>query len=190
MIMAIYVKKLAGNFLKLFKNEKKAEWKDIEYFNEAWKVRIEEMSEYIEEKDKIIDLGCGEMWLKEYLNNTNQYFPVDYKDRGEGTLVCDFNEYEYPDVKANIAFVSGCLEYINDYHWFVKQISINQTKCILSYCTREEFPDIKDRERRTWVNHLAKDDVIKLFLDNNFNLVSFKQGFATVFVFEKNQLQN
>ncbi len=183
--MVIYVKKLIGKFLKLFKTTKKTEWKDIEYFNEAWKVRIENMSEYIEDDDDILDLGCGEMWLKEYLSEKNRYFPVDYKDRGEGTLICNFNKYEYPNVIANTAFVSGCLEYINDYSWFVDQIVFNQTKCVLSYCTAEEFPDIKDRERRTWVNNLTKNDVIELFLDRGFTLKSVNHNFATIFVFEK-----
>ena len=75
---------------------KKINWKDIEYFDDKWKLRIDKMSKYIERNDSVMDLGCGKMWLKKHLHETNLYIPVDYKNRGEGTIICEFNKNEFP----------------------------------------------------------------------------------------------
>ena len=69
MIMALFKKSLPGRiFNKLnlfFKKEKK--WQDIEYFDDKWKERIEQMARFIKNGSTVIDFGCGPMWLKEYL---------------------------------------------------------------------------------------------------------------------------
>ncbi|MBK9568932.1 MAG: hypothetical protein IPO53_02690 [Chitinophagaceae bacterium] len=66
MIMALFQKSLPGRiFNKLnlfFKKEKK--WQDIEYFDDKWKERIEQMARFIKNGSSVIDLGCGPMWLK------------------------------------------------------------------------------------------------------------------------------
>lgn len=177
---------MIGYIKKTFFLERK-HWKDIEYFDSKWKNRIKLMSEYIDEGSKILDLGCGKMWLKEFITEKESYIPVDYVFRGEETIVCDFNMYQYPVVIADTAFVSGCLEYVKDYKWFITEICKQHEKCILSYCTIEYFPENKMRKNLTWNNHLSKEDILMLFKENNFNLVNEKltETNNQLFVFEK-----
>ncbi len=53
-------------------------------------------------------MGCGECKLKKYLHNKVEYYGCDYKKREEGTIICDFNQYQYPrGVKADTIFISG-----------------------------------------------------------------------------------
>jgi hypothetical protein len=172
-------------FLNYFRKNKTISWKNIEYFDPNWKKRIKDMSEFIDSGSTIIDLGCGEMWLKEFITGNEVYIPVDYKSRGDGTVVCDFNKYEYPRIDADVAFVSGCLEYIKDYEWFIENICINQKKCILSYCTIEDFPQIPQRTEFTWVNHLSEFQIIKLFEKYSFKLVDKRYGYSTFYIMEK-----
>jgi hypothetical protein len=171
----------------LFSRKKIKTWENIEYFDESWKARISKMTNYISPGSSVLDLGCGKMWTREFIPADCIYIPVDYVRRDDHTIVCDFNKNEFPGSKADFAFVSGCLEYVKDYEWFIKQIANSSKKCILSYCTLEKFPDIKERENLTWVNNLKRDDVVKLFENNNFKLFNedITESNNSIFVFHK-----
>lgn len=162
-------------------------WQQIEYFDEAWKQRIRLMVQYIPVNSSVIDLGCGKMWLQEILPKGCAYYPVDYVSRGENTIVCDFNRHEFPTIKADISFVSGCLEYVNDVGWFVECIANQTNSCIISYCTTDFFPNLEERHSRTWVNHFSAQAIVAIFEKKGFALQT--QDHTTtqnqVFVFVK-----
>ena len=146
-------------------------WINIEYFDPSWTKRIKEMSKYIQPGKSIIDLGCGKMWLKQYLKD-NKYFPVDYTDRGEGTIICDFNTGEFPEINADVAFISGALEYVEDPDWFISNVSKRCSECVISYCTIEDYPDVKFRNKQGWVNSYSNQEIIDLFAKFGFKLVA------------------
>jgi hypothetical protein len=156
---------------KLFAPEipKNKKWETIEYFDITWKNRIRQMAEYIPENSLVIDLGCGEMWLRDYIKN-GRYFPVDYKKRDDTTIVCDFNKYEFPSIKGDVAFVAGCLEYVKDYKWFIKMIAAHTNTCIISYCSYEEISDLNTRRSLAWVNQLKKHELVDIFKSNEMNM--------------------
>lgn len=187
MIMALFMKKLFGKLINFFRTDTPKVWKDIEYFNPNWKSRIKEMSKFINPGAVIIDLGCGEMWLKEFITKEERYIPVDYVARDENTIVCDFNKYEYPDAKADTAFVSGCLEYVKDVEWFIRNICLSHQYCILSYCLIEDISNINERVNKTWVNHLSESQINELFIKNGFKLVNKVHASNSLFVFKKNR---
>ncbi|HTH93044.1 MAG TPA: oligosaccharide flippase family protein [Candidatus Paceibacterota bacterium] len=143
-------------------------WKDIEYFDSAWSDRIGQMAQYIPAGASILDLGCGKMLLQQYLELNHTYYPVDYKDRGEGTIVCNFNRHHFPDRYADIAFVSGVLEYVENVPVFIADIAKHTNQCILSYCLIEDFPNISFRRKQAWVNAFSRDDIISLFSQAGF----------------------
>jgi len=66
--------------LKRIFSQKQLSWKEMEYFDPAWKQRIETMAALIpKQSQSVLDLGCGKMWLKDYLladvhNTTGRYF--------------------------------------------------------------------------------------------------------------------
>jgi hypothetical protein len=153
---------------KLFPN--KLIWQNNEYFDPIWQERIKSMSLYLLPNDKVVDLGCGMMWLKKFLKNTNIYIPVDYKQRSEDTIVCDFNNAEFPKVFADVFFVSGCLEYVENYNWFIENISNHSSRCVVSYCTTDKFNNISVRENLMWKNHLSESDIIAIFKKHGFIL--------------------
>jgi hypothetical protein len=161
-------------------------WEELEYFDESWKKRIAEMASFIAPGESVIDLGCGKMWLKPFLKN-NIYHPVDYKLRDEGTLVADFNSHEYPEIGADVAFVSGALEYIEDYEWFVRQVCSRSNRCIVSYCTTECYPDLKVRDRKAWKSHLSRSMLLGLFTKNGMDLDAESTAVEQnpIFVFSK-----
>jgi len=162
----------------------KREWKDIEYFDDLWRERIRVMAGFIQAESSVIDLGCGRMWLRDMLPLGN-YVPVDYRDRGPGTRICDFNLKEFPDESADYAFVSGCLEYIKDPVWFVSKIAEFSDKCVISYCTTDEISDIQTRRSNYWVNDLSRIDLIHMFKKEGMRLIdeSIHQPSNNIFVF-------
>lgn len=164
------------------------EWRSIERFSANWRGRIRFMAGLLDEEDRVVvDLGCGPMWLRDELPGSVQYVGVDYKERGPGTVICDFNAGQFPDVRADTYFVSGCLEYVADWRWFISRISSLGRKCLISYCCVESIGDDAIRRRNAWVNSLSSDDIIAEFRRNGMVLVARHQFDAnnTVFKFAR-----
>ena len=174
------------NRLLLRINLRKITWEKIEYFDEVWKERIELMSKFISTNSDVIDLGCGRMWLKDMVQ-VKKYYPVDYCYRGIDCIICDFNKYQFPNIRADVAFVSGALEYIADYNWFIKNIVIYTNRCIISYCITDEFQDFTARKERGWVNNLSKNELIAIFQKNNSHLSEYVRALNKyhIFIFDK-----
>ena len=165
----------------------KRTWQSLEYFDAAWTNRIKEMASYIPKGASVLDLGCGQMWTKQYLHQDSAYFPVDYTDRGGNTIVCDFNKKEFPVQHADMAFVSGTLEYIKDARWFVDQIAAHCDQCAISYCLKEYHSGAFFRRAQAWVNNFSHKQIIKLFTDAGFQLETENSSIANnrIFYFTK-----
>lgn len=161
-------------------------WEMLEYFDESWKKRIGEMTSFINPGESVIDLGCGKMWLRSFLKN-NAYHGVDYRQRDETTIVADFNSHEYPDIQADVAFISGALEYVEDYEWFVRQVCSHSRKCIVSYCTTEHYPDLIVRNQKAWKSHLSRAGLLEVFERNGMQLDAENTAVVNnpIFVFTK-----
>lgn len=161
-------------------------WQEFEYFDEAWQNRIRLMAGFIQPKSCVMDLGCGQLWLKNFLAGC-KYIPVDYTKRDAETIVCDFNKYQFPDRDVDCAFVSGCLEYVIDVEWFIGKIAEQANSCILSYCTIEKFPSISARESLGWQHNLTALDIERIFKSKGMRLTHMTETETknTIFVFEK-----
>lgn len=159
-------------------------WKDIEYFRPEWKNRIKEMASYIGEETSVLDLGCGSMWLKDFLPESVTYYGCDYKSRGPDVLVCDFNKHEFPDIEVDVCFASGVLEYVEDVEWFLNRVSQVSGKLLLSYCTVDDYPDRSFRKKLCWVNHLSEDELVNLAKTCHLELCSRHQGVDGNAIFE------
>ncbi len=146
------------------------EWKEIEYFDEKWQERIKRLAEFVPPGSSVMDLGCGKMWVRNFLVDC-VYIPVDYASRGEETIVCDFNKGEFPDRNVDVAFVSGCLEYVENPRWFVDQIVNHADRCVISYCTTEAFPNPVMRSATGWKNSFDAAQIIAMFEEKSMRLI-------------------
>jgi hypothetical protein len=160
-----FVRQGAGEAAQGFKGH----WREFEYFDDSWRLRIKAMARHIPPRTCVMDLGCGKMWLRELLRDC-EYIPVDCTDRGPGTIVCDFNAREFPSRTAGYAFVSGCLEYLDDPVWFAGRIAASSEACILSYCALDDFPDVKARARLGWRHNFRASEVVQIFGDAGMRL--------------------
>lgn len=168
----------------------KPKWKDLERFDPVWKERIAIMASYVKRDDgKVLDIGCGPMWLKSYLPIGVEYIGLDYKNRGHDCLVCDLNRDEFPTTDAKVYFVSGCLEYVSDVDRFIGTITKNANKCILSYCSIDKFPSSRERLRRGWINNFSTNEIIEKFRCGGMNIVGLEMTDKdnTLMVFVKSE---
>jgi 2-polyprenyl-3-methyl-5-hydroxy-6-metoxy-1,4-benzoquinol methylase len=136
----------------------KRTWKDVETFDELWKQRIQLMASFIPKEAKtILDVGCGKMWLREFIPATVKYSGIDYVARGEGCIVCDLNRAEFPEGSYDVIFVSGCLEYVEDYRWFLRTVAQRcRMRVLLSYCVLDHFNNLPQRRTLAWVSDLTE----------------------------------
>jgi len=182
-------KRTLKSVLRAISGKGSTHWSEIEYFNPEWKNRIKKMAQYIGDTESVVDLGCGEMWLREFLTPQNTYTGVDYAQRNGDMLVCDFNAGQYPGVKADVYFVSGCLEYVDDYAALIDQIVAHCRTCIISYCCIEDFSDLALRRQRAWVNDLNRQQLIDVFADRGMQLDTENKTLTnnSIFVFRSKQ---
>lgn len=145
-------------------------WKNFEYFDESWKIRIHEMASLIEDERVILDLGCGKMWLRGELSKDKTYVGCDYKKRSEDTIICDFNKGQFPQLSADLCFVSGVLEYIEDTNWFIKNVKRSSRSVIMSYCTTDLNPNLKIRKLNGWVNHFSLEELLNIMSSEGYIL--------------------
>ncbi len=150
------------------------EWKNIEFFTDVWENRIKKMTSMISpEIVNVIDLGCGEGKLKNILPTKINYYGVDYKRRNDGTIVCDFNHHEFPellsinklDASKTAFFCSGCFEYIDDPKWFVRKLRYAQ-EVIISYTVFEHKK--QKRNQLGFKNHFTSFELNTLITKHGF----------------------
>ena len=163
-------------------------WSSEKEFDERWKRRISTMAGFIDAPGPVADLGCGMMWLEQFLRVGNAYVPVDYVRRDDRTRVIDFNTEKLPDLGAKVAFLSGSLEYVREAVEFLKILTgMEFEQIILSYCTTEKFHDMKIRRRALkWTSHLSIYQILTAFT-GQYDLTGFveMESNDTIFAFRR-----
>lgn len=122
-----------------------------------------------DEVSSVVDLGCGQMWLREYLPAGVSYTCCDYVDRG-GDLIADFNKGQFLEVSTDVAFVSGCLEYVDDQRWFLGRVAAHSPRLVISYCSTDRVANLDVRRNHGWRNHLSSDQLRLAFLECGFDV--------------------
>ena len=152
-------------------------WQDLEnepdFTFKTGERRIILMSRYLSPEDQsVVDLGAGNLFLESLLSEGIDYYPVDYTSRSKNTIVCDFNNKEFPDVSADVAFISGTLEFVNDPKWFLTEAAKRVSKIILSYnaVPADTEINIEAKRQSAWLNDLTKDEIINIMHSNGFFL--------------------
>ena len=135
------------------------------------------MASYIPDDCKsVLDVGCGKMWLKEFLKPSVKYYGLDYVARDDETIVCDLNKREFPDIKTDVCFCSGVIAYVNEENldWFCKKLRETSPILLISYNTRDlghyQNYFITLRKMRYFKNHMKRKEFINLLEKAGFKL--------------------
>lgn len=163
------------------------QWSSSVEFDESWKLRIEIMARHINVPGIVADFGCGMMWLKPLLPPANTYLGIDCLPRTPETIVLDLNTGSLEGVDADIAFLSGVLEYIEDLDGFARKLKArNFRQIILSYCTLEKHPDMATRLNCNWMSHESLFQILGYFLPE-YHLTALDEinNHNTIMAFER-----
>ena len=169
---------------RLRKYENFNEWEYIEHFEDWWAPRSQLMNGYIKpECGSLLDLGCGKMHIRKYLNEQIKYYGCDYKKRDEETIVCDLAKGEFPSISVDTIFIAGVLEYLNNWRDVLKKCSDQCSQIVMSYCTI----DVAPQRNPVWVNCATHQEIVDEMLKNGFKLIDSTTWAETneVFNFEK-----
>lgn len=149
-----------------------AHWKRTGAFYPVYDLRVQYMAGLISEDTKsVLDLGCGDMYLKKYLPETVNYFLCDYFKHDEDTIVCDLGNNQFPQICADTVFMSGILEHIEDTDFLIKSAcTCAQIEIILSYCTLDYRPDLIERGMHGIKNNFSVYDIVNVFTENGMEL--------------------
>jgi len=152
-------------------------WKeDFEYTEEMF-TRISNlmgMVKNINSITSIMDLGCGKQQAKKYIDESIEYYPVDYINHIDSTIVKDFNNGEFYHKKVSLCLCSGILEYIRNINSFVRDMSKNCDYVLGSYNFKESFPN----RNKIWVNNFSFNQLIKIFNKYGFVLERYQRGIS------------
>ena len=95
----------------------------LERQRKPWSIRAKMIAELLPaDVHSVMDLGCGEGLIRQYLPEGIQYYGVDYCKRADDTIVCDLNHEPIPDIQVDAYLMIGLIKYIEDKKRFLKQL--------------------------------------------------------------------
>jgi FkbM family methyltransferase len=141
-------------------------WANPRQLEQDWEHRARHVAGWLPGGARVLDLGCGAMNLREHLADGSTYVGCDVVARNQYTIVCDFNQGQFPDqvaLQASHLTVLGVLEYLYDVHAFLQHLCQANRPVILSYCTTEGIGDGGQRRALGWVNHFTPEQLHIVF---------------------------
>ena len=111
----------------------------------GWRKRAEMLACLIpSDVRSVMDIGCGECLLKEFLPQNVRYYGLDYKQRYKDTIVCDINKDNLPKLDVDLDYLAGVIDYIHNIPQFIKQFK-NAKYVIMSKARNERFIRLDDK---------------------------------------------
>lgn len=168
-----------NTFLSMFNeySSKDFDWQgfsdDVYNFNTN-SLLIENLSKNISVYDKsVVDLGAGGMGLRKYLLPDVSYYPVDFKSRCNETIVCDFNKYQFPNVKADVYVLCAMLYYIDDPKWLIEKCASFSSRKIIIALHNKRLDSLPEVMKTSGLrNYLYFDEIEEILYPYGFSAYS------------------
>ena len=139
----------------------------------------------------VADYGAGQKFIKKYLPASSEYYPIDYIDRGDNTIHCDFNEGCFPNIVTELSVCTGTLMYVKPAKELISHICKHTLHTVIfSYVILEGFSDINTRRHSSMCNDFTAQEIMDMFSLNQFEVQDRKddtKGNSTMslFLFKK-----
>jgi len=140
-------------------------WKGSEAISRRWAKRAEIVGKMIPPNASLLDIGCGNQILNEFLLKSVKYTPADIIPRSEDTIILDINKGIWPTGKWDYITACGVLEYINDLNPFFKNTSTLAKNLILTYHVSHNRQSVDRKRRRAqlgWLSNYSLNEIIRM----------------------------
>lgn len=131
------------------------------------------ISKLIPDCKSLIDLGCRKSkFVKSFTSlHVLKYYPVDFQKHDSEIIACDFNNDEFPDIKADAILCAFTAEYIEHLPQFLANMCNAAQKQILMLCRpvdKERYDEF--RWDYPFLIDFTEEFLIKTMEQNNFSL--------------------
>lgn len=145
----------------------------------GWEARAKQAAELLTSASGVADMGCGTMHLKRHLRPDQTYIPVDIVSRGEGSIVCDFNNETPPLLDVPGMACLGVLEYLHDPAAFLKATAAHYDVAVISYAATDTDKPLKNRRSHGWVNDFSSAAAEEMFRATGWEVTQPRQPTTT-----------
>ena len=130
------------------------------------------MNKLIPACKSLMDLGCRkEMFVKSFCPANVKYFPVDYVKHDAEVIACNFNEGEFPDIKADTCFCVLTAEFVETLPQFLANMCNAAQKQILMWCRPvDKETRLKYRWEKPLLTDFTEEFLINTLAQNGFEL--------------------
>jgi len=138
-------------------------WRELASTTGWWNPsRARRVAAVIPDGARVLDLGAGSMVLKNHLKPHCTYIPADIYDRGQGCIVVDLNEFEFPDDRYDWVTMIGLIEYLKDPRWVLTRAGQAAPRIIASYNPTYAVRNFRPRRNRGWICHLSEEEFVRI----------------------------
>ncbi len=119
----------------------------------------------------VMDVGCGNCELKQYLSSDIRYYGLDFLARNGVDFVCDINNDMIPDIHVDLYYLAGLIYYADDPDRLISQFK-NAKYILLDYGGTERYlrldgvPDDPLVNARN--NFISTDELFRILRKNGF----------------------
>jgi FkbM family methyltransferase len=132
-----------------------SKWVPPENLKVGVELRAELASRRIPPTTSVLDLGCGNMTLKIFLGQNNQYSCADLIQRTADCQIADLNQNQFPTGQYDSIAILEVLEYIHDIPFVLKKARQAAKQLLVTYTVRRSEP-LEARRIRGWFSDLTE----------------------------------
>ncbi len=126
-------------------------WSDWANLEDGAVERAQAAARYIAAGDKLLDLGSGQMRLRELLGPEASYSSADLVPWAPETLGVDLNQGQFPEGRYDQVALLEVLEFLHDPAWVLDQARRAAPGLLLTYRLRQGEMEMA-RRTRGWMN--------------------------------------
>lgn len=147
-------------------------WSRKESFNPVWSKRAALASTFIVPGSWVVDVGCGQMQLRDYLPTGCRYTPADLTQWTEEVHSIDLDAGQFPPGTYDCAVILGVLEYLQQPQDVLQWAQSTCDRLVVSYCHPTPVATVRNRRRKHWINGFSESEFRDLLIGAGWHVSS------------------